>query len=320
MARIAFVINPIHSLNVKKDTTLALVQAALQAQHEVYLIEIHGLYYTSKGVASNARSVYTVHMDCSKLMEKSMDIQQVLELGELIQLDAKEIDIVMMRQDPPVDHQFLATLLLLAQWEKQGVQIVNPVTALLTLNEKLNIMQFPQDITSTLVCAEIETLLKFIKQHNEVVLKPLNTMGGEGIVKVQANDANLREIITKITQSQTQLIMAQKMLDILQEGDKRILFFHGKPLPYALARYPKPGHFLANLAAGGSGEVVPLTKRDKDICKKVSIFCIKNKLAIVGLDVIAGCITEINVTSSTCLREIQTVSQQDYALDFMQSF
>jgi glutathione synthase len=230
-------------------------------------------------------------------------------LGEPQWRDLRDIDVVLMRKDPPVDAQFINDTLVLEVARRAGVTVVNEPQALRDCNEKLFAMDFPQCIVPTLVARDADELRRFAAEHGEVVLKPLDGMGGRGIFRVKAGDSNLNSMLETLLGgdahgSGRHLTIAQKYIPEITAGDKRILLVDGEPVPYALARIPQGNEFRGNLAAGGRGEGVPLSERDRWIAAQVAPELRRRGLLFVGLDVIGDYLTEINVTSPTCVREL----------------
>jgi glutathione synthase len=316
---IAFVIDPIDKISVSKDTTLALAQAAFSLGCRVCFIQASDMWQSKQGVFAKAYQITSIDERVQGVLEKSIKLDDVLTLAEPVAVGASDLDIVLMRKDPPFDHGFLILTQLLSQWQQGGVRIINPPESLRALNEKRFIFEFPDDIADTILTSHVEQLLAFIQKHKQVILKPLDSMGGDGIRQVSAEESGLEVSLKQLTAHQTIPWMAQQQLDVHKEGDKRILILNGEVVPFALARFPKQGGYLANLAAGGHGKVVPLTDRDCELANSVRAYGQSRDISIIGTDVIDGHITEVNITSPTCLREIQAVSDQCYALQFMQS-
>ena len=218
--------------------------------------------------------------------------------------DLREMDVVLMRKDPPVDAQFIYDTMVAELAERDGVTVVNRPQALRDCNEKLFAMHFPQCMAPTLVSRRVDILREFADSRGDVILKPLDGMGGASVFRHRKDDPNLSVILETLTQHGTQQIMAQEYLPQIKDGDKRILMIDGEPVPYCLARIPASGETRGNLAAGGRGEARPLTERDRWIAAQVGPTLREKGLLFVGLDVIGDYLTEINVTSPTCIREI----------------
>jgi glutathione synthase len=230
-------------------------------------------------------------------------------LGEARWSDLRELDVVLMRKDPPVDQQFLYDTMVLEAAQRHGVQVINDPRALRDCNEKVFALHFPQCMAPTLVARDPAELRRFVDEHGEAVLKPLDGMGGRGIFRVRSGDSNLNSMLETLLGGDShgqgrQFAVAQKFIPQISAGDKRVLLVDGEPVPYALARIPQGNEFRGNLAAGGRGEGVPLSDRDRWIAAEVGPELVRRGLRFVGLDVIGDYLTEINVTSPTCIREL----------------
>ena len=316
--RVAIVLDLLRDINIKKDTSLALAYAAKQKGCEVYLIEDNQVFFKEGEVQASAQRIESIDARVQGLVLGSkVELKDYLRLSARETLRADDLDIVLMRKDPPLDKGFWGLTYLLQFWEVAGVLVANSTRVLREYNEKCAILRFPDLIADTSVTANTRVIETFVRKHGSAIIKPLSAMGGEGIIKVHADDADLKEQVLQSTHQGKYPVMAQQVLDIHREGDKRILIFHGQPLPYALCRRPAAGQFKANIAAGGSGEVVELTERDRElaaaIVKKLPI----DEMGLIGLDVIDGHITEINLTSPTCLREIQQHAGENYAIGYI---
>jgi glutathione synthase len=224
------------------------------------------------------------------------EISKVINLGSL--------DVIFMRKDPPFDMDYIYATYLLEQLESKGVLVINKPSSLRDANEKIFALNFPDCIPQTFISSNINKLENFIDEIKTVVVKPLDGMGGTDIFKLSVGDKNINEILKKITNNQSRYIMAQEFLPEIKDGDKRILLINGKPVDYALARLPAEGSFKGNLAAGAKGVGQPLSDRDRYLCAQIAPMLIEKELVFVGLDVIGDYITEINVTSPTCIREL----------------
>ena len=283
----------ISSIKPHKDSTFAMMLEA-QARHwEIYTFDSSDMYYSDGKVIADSRK--TLVNDSESDWHSREDAQPV-SLGAL--------DAVFMRKDPPFDMDYIYATYLLEQLESDGVLVVNKPSSLRDANEKLFALNFPECIPKTLVSSNIEKLNTFINEIKTVVVKPLDGMGGTDIYKLSHGDHNIEEVLQKITNNQSRYIMAQEFLPEIKEGDKRILLINGKPVDYALARLPAEGSFKGNLAAGAKGVGQPLSERDRYLCSQIAPMLIKKELMFVGLDVIGDYITEINVTSPTCIREL----------------
>lgn len=316
--QLALVVDLLDTINVKKDTSLALAYAAKELGCTVYLIEYNQLYFEGKGV--KARAFRVEH--CDPRLQAIADggvLDDYLSLSGPFILTHHDLDIVLMRKDPPVDGSYWAITYLLQLWEAEGVLVANSTQVLRNYNEKCSILCFPELIADTVVTAELSVMEPFLERHGSLILKPLDAMGGAGIVKLQAGNADTHQSFLAATQSQTLPVMLQQVLDVESTGDKRILLLHGIPLPYGLLRFPPKGDFRANLAVGGSGQVAQLTKQDRHLADEVARHLPIDEMGMIGLDVIDGKITEINVTSPTCLREIQQHAGENYARDYVKT-
>ena len=283
----------ISSIKPHKDSTFAMMLEA-QARHwEIYTFDSPDMYYSDGKVIADSKKTL---VNDSKSDWHSREDTQPLSLSSL--------DAVFMRKDPPFDMDYIYATYLLEQLESDGVLVVNKPSSLRDANEKLFALNFPECIPKTLVSSNIEKLNTFINEIKTVVVKPLDGMGGTDIYKLSQGDHNIEDVLQKITNSQSRYIMAQEFLPEIKEGDKRILLINGKPVDYALARLPAEGSFKGNLAAGAKGVGQPLSERDRYLCSQIAPMLIEKELMFVGLDVIGDYITEINVTSPTCIREL----------------
>lgn len=298
--KVGIVMDPIESITYKKDTSLALLWAAQRKGWELHYMEQRHLYLRDGQVMAEMAPL-RVAMDPAGWFERDEPVNRPLA----------DLDVVLMRKDPPFNNEFIYTTHLLALAEREGVLIVNRTQALRDFNEKLFATHFPQCCPPVLVTRDAALLRAFHAEHGDVILKPLDGMGGASIFRVQENGLNLGVIIETLTDQGRQTIMAQKYIPEITQGDKRILMIDGEPVPYALARIPSAGETRGNLAAGGRGEGQPLTERDRWICAQVGPTLREKGLLFVGLDVIGDYLTEINVTSPTCLRELD----QQFGLD-----
>jgi|TARA_B100001059_G_scaffold170568_1_gene170547 glutathione synthase len=298
--RLGIVMDPINAIHYKKDSSLAMLLAAAQRDWELFYLEPQDLYLVD-GKAHG----------CLRPLKVFADPAHWYELGEEQKAPLDSLDVVLMRKDPPFDNEFLYATHILEAAERDGVLIVNRPASLRDCNEKLFATQFPQCAPDHVVTRRADILREFALQHRDVILKPLDGMGGSMIFRIRENDPNLSVIIETLTQHGTQQIMAQRYLPEIKDGDKRILMIQGEPVPYCLARIPQQGETRGNLAAGGRGEARPLTERDRWIAAQVGPALRERGLLFVGLDVIGDYLTEINVTSPTCIREIDAAYDTD---------
>jgi glutathione synthase len=300
--KLGIVMDPIQGINYKKDTSLAMLWAAQDRGWQLFYMEPNDLYLED-GVAKAQASALKVHRDP----------EHWFDLEEPTSIELSEMDTVLMRKDPPFDNEYIYATYILERAEQAGSLIVNKPSSLRDCNEKMFATFFPQCSPSHLVSKDMNQLKAFHERHQNTIFKPLDGMGGTSIFHVKGQDSNLSVILETLTQYGTQQIMAQKFIPEISNGDKRILIVDGEVIPFCLARIPAEGESRGNLAAGGSGEVRPLTDRDLWICEQVAPELKKRGLYFVGLDVIGDYLTEINVTSPTCLREISAQSGIDIA-------
>ena len=291
---LAVLMDDIASINPKKDSSLALMLEARRRNWDIYTFDSSDMFHLKGEVFAKARKT---------LVADSQSNWHECEEAEILQL--KEIDVVFMRKDPPFDMDYIYATYLLEQLEARGVMVVNKPSSLRDANEKLFALNFPELIPKTLVSSNNEKLSVFINDNVDVVVKPLDGMGGTNIFKLKKGDDN-EELLLKLTNNGQRYIMAQEFLPEIKHGDKRILLINGKPVDYALARMPAEGNFKGNLAAGAIGVGQPLSERDRFLCKQIAPTLIEKELIFVGLDVIGDYITEINVTSPTCIRELDS--------------
>lgn len=291
--RVLVVMDPIENVNLKKDSTMAMLWAASRRGHELGYALQHDLYI-DQGRAFGLISPLKVFED----------YQHYYELGNKQKESLADYDVILMRKDPPFDMNFVYTTYILEQAEREGAWIINKPQSLRDCNEKLFATQFSELQVPTLVTSQQSLIREFIQEHGDVIVKPLDGMGGMGIFRLYQDGVNIGSTLEMLTEMGTCPIMAQRYIPEIVEGDKRILMVNGEPIPYCLARIPQNGEVRGNLAAGGLGEARPLTENDKMIAAKVGPFLREKGLVFVGLDVIGNYVTEINVTSPTCIREI----------------
>ncbi len=303
---IGVVMDPIGAINYKKDTSLALLWAARDRGWRLWYMEQSSLYLDAGLARARMRP-----------LEVREDANDFYTLGAEEDRDLADLDAILMRKDPPFDMEFVYTTHLLENAERRGTLIVNRCASLRDCNEKLYATEFPQCCPTLIVSRDPVQLRAFHQQHQDVVFKPLDGMGGSSIFRVREGDPNLSVILETLTQNGQQTIMGQVYLPDIVNGDKRILMVNGEPIPYALARVPLAGESRGNLAAGGSGRVQALTDRDRWIAEQVGPDLRNRGLFFVGLDVIGEHLTEINVTSPTCLREIEAEASPDIAAKLM---
>lgn len=292
--RLGVVMDPIDTINPRKDTTLAML---LEAQARGYALQ-----YMEQSDISMRDGVSYCN---SRALTVADDTENWFQLGALTTQPLSAFDIILMRKDPPFDMEYVYTTYALELAEQQGCLVVNKPQSLRDVNEKLFISWFPQCCATTLISRDRKQLRSFIDEQETAVIKPLDGMGGESIFRIAANDPNKTVILDTITRNGTRHVMAQQFIpEITEQGDKRILLIDGEPVPYALARIPAKGETRGNLAAGGTGKGVELNERDRWICQQLGPELRRRGLLFVGLDVIGDYLTEINVTSPTCVRQL----------------
>ncbi|MCB1671706.1 MAG: glutathione synthase [Gammaproteobacteria bacterium] len=304
--KLGIVMDPIEAITYKKDTSLAMLLAAQRRGWKIYYMLQTDLYMES-GISKGITRELTV----------KADPRDWYAFGETREMPLAELDVILMRKDPPFDNHYIYSTYLLEEAQKEGTLVVNDPRSLRDCNEKLFAAQFPQCCPPFLVTCNSTMLRRFHQENRDVIFKPLDGMGGTAIFRLREGDPNVSVIIEVITQGGSNQIMAQKYIPEIVKGDKRILLIDGEPVPYALARVPAVGETRGNLAAGGSGVAQELTDRDRWICEQVGPVVKQKGLLFVGLDVIGDYLTEINVTSPTCVRELDAAYNLDIAGDLM---
>jgi glutathione synthase len=304
---ILFLADPLNSFKTHKDSTFAMMREATRRGHQLWACEQHEVVWLHGGqVHAQARQItLTGHAD---------DWFKVVTESTVVLAD---MGAVLMRKDPPFDAEYLYTTHLLSQAEREGARVFNHPHALREHPEKLAILEFPQFTAPTLVTRSIEAVRAFHATHRDIILKPLDGMGGAGIFRVPADGLNLGSIAETLTRDGTQTIMVQAFLPAISQGDKRVLVIDGEPVPYSLARIPQGGEVRGNLAAGGKGVAQPLSDSDWHIARTLGPILASRGLLLVGLDIIGDKLTEINVTSPTCFQEITQQTGFDVAARFV---
>lgn len=293
MTRIGIVMDPIGSIKPHKDSTLAMMLEAQRRDWELHYMELGDIHLRDGRVHAHMRAL-TVYDDEDRWFD----------FGARTEASLGELDVILMRKDPPIDMEYMYASHLLEIAEKAGARVVNRPQSLRDVNEKLYTAWFPQCTPPTLVTRNAQQIRAFLDEHDDIIVKPLYAMGGESVFRVNHHNPNVNVIIEIMTARGQRFAMAQRYIPEILEGDKRILMIDGEPVPYALARIPAPGETRANLATGGTGEGVALSERDRWICSQVGPVLREKGLLFVGLDVIGDYLTEINVTSPTCIREL----------------
>jgi glutathione synthase len=305
---ILFVADPLSSFKIYKDTTFAMMREAQRRGHQVLACEPQDILWQSgQPVSARVQSVYLTG-DATHWFE----VQSTDEKFAL-----KNADAIVMRKDPPFDSEYFYATHLLEQAEREGAKVFNKPAALRDHPEKLAILEFAQFISPTLVTRSAEAIRAFHAQHRDIILKPLDGMGGMGIFRVKDDGLNLGAIIETLNREGAQTVMVQKFISAIDQGDKRVLVIGGKVVPYCLARIPQGGEVRGNLAAGGKGVAQAISARDQAIAKALGPILAQRGLLLVGLDVIGDCLTEINVTSPTCFQEIFDQTGFDVAAMFI---
>jgi len=295
LLKVGIVMDPIKNIKPYKDSSFAML---LEAQRRG-----HSLFYMQPEDLSLKNGQAWAEMSELKVWDKPAS-EQYYGFGQSLECPVSELDIILIRQDPPFNSEYLYSTHILEQAETEGVLVVNKPQSLRDANEKLFASWFPQCIPETLVSAKPEAIKTFIQTHQDTILKPLDGMGGASIFRVKANDPNINVILETMTQFGQTHIMAQVYLPAIKQGDKRILLINGEPIDYTLARMPAKGETRGNIAAGGTGIGQPITEREQWLCQQIAPMLKAKGLHFVGLDVIGDYITEINVTSPTCIREL----------------
>ena len=304
--KFAFLADPLTGFKTYKDSTYAMMAEAARRGHEVYAFEQHDMALDDGVVSANAARI--------TLTGQADDWFRAAPAHET---PLTGFDMVIQRKDPPFDMEYIYGTYLLELAEMQGARVTNRPSAVRNNNEKLSIAQFQQFITPTLVTSSEARLRAFHAKHQDVILKPLDGMGGAGVFRIKADALNLGSVIESLTDNGRHTIMAQRFIADIAKGDKRILVIDGKPVPFALARIPQNGEVRGNLAAGGLGVAQPLSARDLEIAETLGPLLAARGLLLVGLDVIGDCLTEINVTSPTCFQEIKQQAGFDVAAMFI---
>jgi glutathione synthase len=291
--RLGVVMDPIGSIKINKDSTFAMLLEAQARGWSIRYMEQQDLFLSDGQPFAQQRSL--------KLFDNA---SRWFEWGEESTESLAALDVILMRKDPPFDMEYIYTTYLLERAEDAGVLVINKPRSLRDANEKLFTAWFPQCTPPTLVTRSAARIRGFLAEHGDIILKPLGGMGGESVFRLRRGDPNTNVAIETLTANETRFAMAQRFIPEIAQGDKRILLVDGEPIPYALARIPAEGETRGNLAAGGTGVGVPLSERDRWICAQVGPVLREKGLLFVGLDVIGDYLTEVNVTSPTCIREL----------------
>ena len=291
--KIAFIVDPLDSLKIHKDTTFAIMREAAARGHELYVMRQEDLLWRDGVVSGNA---------CG--LQLTGDKAQWYRRGDAAETPLQGFDAVLMRKDPPFDMEYVYSTYLLELAEAQGARVFNRPRAIRDYNEKIAIARFPQFTVPSLVTRQEKLIRGFLAEHRDIILKPLDGMGGASVFRIHEEDHNVSVIIEMLTHYGRRTIMAQRFIPEIRDGDKRVLLIGGNAVPYSLARIPRPGETRGNLAAGGTGVARELTPRDREIAAALGPELHAQGLLLVGLDVIGDYLTEVNVTSPTCFQEI----------------
>ena len=312
--KLLFVADPLESFNVKKDSTFVMMREAASRGHALFACEPQDLLWERGAkVATHVREIALTGDTLAWFTEAEVPAGRTRARAALADFGA-----VLMRKDPPFDAEYFYATHLLEQAEREGARVFNKPQALRHHPEKLAILEFPQFIAPTLVTRDPDELKRFHAEHGDVILKPLDGMGGAGIFRVAADGMNLGSIVETLNARGAHTVMAQRYLpDIVRGGDKRVLVIAGEPVPFVLARIPQGNEIRGNLAAGGKGVAQPISARDREIAEHIGPLLAARGLLLIGLDVIGDSLTEINVTSPTCFREITDQSGFDVAKVFI---
>lgn len=302
---VAFILDPLHSLKAYKDSSVAMMRALDKRSHRIFALEPRDMSWDGRGVLARVVPL-TIGPDDNQWYYAGAPEDRLL----------KDFAVTLMRKDPPFDMEYVYVTYLLEQAESEGARIFNRPRAIRDHNEKMAITRFSQFIAPTLVTREAERIRHFIDFHRDIILKPLDGMGGTSVFRIRDNDPNRNVIIETVSLCGAKTVMAQKFIPDIADGDKRVLLIAGEPVPYSLARIPKPGETRGNLAAGGRGEARHLTARDREIGTALGPVLWSEGLLVVGLDVIGNYLTEVNVTSPTCFVEIAEQTGFDVAAMF----
>ncbi len=303
--KIGFVMEPIPAKNLKKDSTLLLMFEAQNNGHDIYFIDSKNLFMKGNQPCCKYQKVEVSLNDTNfNVLSSSENTMNFFE-------------VIIMRQDPPVDYSFIVNTMILEKAADSGVNVINNPSNLRNLNEKIFALNFPQFCPPTLITSDFEIFNNFLKENEHIVVKPLNSMGGDSIFQLKKDDEHLSEVYSKISRDSEVKFIAQKFLPEISIGDKRILVINGKVPKHAVLRTPPEGEFIGNLAAGGSASTIELNEEDKIIAKTVADKMLDFGLYIVGLDMIGNFLTEINLTSPTCFRELNDQAGENLAKIFV---
>ncbi len=304
--RLGIVMDSIETINPEKDSSLAMLLAAQKKNWEIHYMQQHDLFFHETTVLAR-----------TKKLEVMDNPDSWFHFGSSQTIELSSLDIILMRKDPPFNMEYIYTTYMLEHAETKGTLVVNKPASLRDANEKFSTTWFPQCSPPTLVSRERKDYLDFLETHGDIIIKPLDGMGGASIFRITKDSPNINVILETVLNYGKTTAMAQLFLPDYVKGDKRILLINGKPVDYALARIPAKGETRANLAAGASGVGVPLGKRDREICAIIAPELVRRGIIFAGIDIIGDYLTEINITSPTCIRELDEQYQLDIGADLM---
>jgi len=305
--KLGVVMDPIESINFKKDSTLAMMLEAQSREHQLFYMTSNSLYINESGAHAIAKTINVKN-----------DPVRWFDFKDEKKIKLSELDVILMRQDPPFNSNFIYNTYVLESAEREGVLVINKPASLRDCNEKVFATEFPECCTPFLVTSDLSLLKSFIEDHKDTVIKPLDGMGGSSIFRLRNSDPNLNVILETITESFTTKVMIQTYIPEIVEGDKRVLLINGTPMNAAIARVPAEGELRGNLAAGASAVARSLTEKDLWICEQVGPKLKELGLVLVGLDIIGDYLTEINVTSPTCFKEYESLCDINVAYNFVE--
>jgi glutathione synthase len=306
MKKLLFIADPLSSFAIKKDSTLAMMKAAQKRGYEIWHSHIHNLKCINSLIQADCKQIEITSHDGSWFKELNSQIQKL-----------NQFDAIIMRKDPPFDLSYVTATWFLSQACLEGAKVFNTPDALRNHSEKLALLEFMKFAPPTIVSHDLADIKAFHQQYQDVIIKPLDGMGGQGIFRVQENGLNLASIVETLGGNGQRALMVQKFLPEIAAGDKRVLLIGGEVVPFGLARIPQAGEIRGNLASGGKGVAQPLTQQELKIAQELAPQLASRGLHLVGLDFIGGFLTEINVTSPTCFVEITEQTGHDVALQWL---
>lgn len=300
--QLGIVMDAIENIKIAKDSSFAMLLAAQKRGWTIHYMQQHDLYTSNESAYARSKQI--------RVIDNS---ENWFEAGSQSNIELKDLDVILMRKDPPFDIEYITTTYILEMAQRAGTLIVNRPSSLRDFNEKMFITHFPQCCTPVLISRDSDNLRAFVKQHKDVILKPLDGMGGISIFRVKPQDPNLSVILETITDNNQKTVMAQSYIPEISAGDKRILLIDGEAIPFSLARIPAEGETRGNLAAGASATSLELSKNDLWICEQIAPTLKEKGILFAGIDVIGDYLTEINITSPTCIRELDKLHKLDIA-------